>query len=178
MMPAHPDRRCGLGFLFGLNDAFAPFLFAHGTMLAGRVANGVMHAGFTLRHYELEFFAIPAAVLLVVLFPEFAFAFPLWRARRQGLQEYGTLAQRYVRQFDSKWLRGQASASDALLGSADIQSLADLGNSFAIIQQVRLLPTRETIVRLGLITVLPLAPLPLTVISGQDLLERLIKVML
>jgi hypothetical protein len=40
------------------------------------------------------------------------------------------------------------------------------------------LPTRETIVRLGLITVLPLAPLPLTVISGQDLLERLIKVML
>lgn len=178
LMPTHPDHRGGLGFLFGLNDAFAPFLFAHGTMLAGRVANGVIHAGLTLRHYELELVMVPIAAVLFVLGPEFAFALVLWRVKRKGLREYGMLAQRYVREFDNKWLHSPTSVSDTLLGSADIQSLADLANSFGTIQQMRALPTRYTILTLGLITVLPLAPLPLTMISGRELLERLVKVML
>jgi hypothetical protein len=40
------------------------------------------------------------------------------------------LAQRYVREFDHKWLRGGASADGPLVGSGDIQSLAVLANSF------------------------------------------------
>ena len=87
-------------------------------------------------------------------------------------------AQRYVREFDHKWLRGQPLGSSTLLGSADIQSLADLANSFQVILSMHVLPTRETILTMGLFAVLPLAPLPLTMISGRDLLERLVKVML
>jgi hypothetical protein len=177
LIPTHPDNRGGLGFLFALNDAFTPFLFAHGTMLAGRVANGVIYAGFTLRHYELELITIPVTAMLFVLGPEFAFALDLWRAKRKGLREYGMFAQRYVRAFDSKWVHGQRRVTEPLLGSGDIQSLADLGNSFATIKQMRVFPTRETLVSLGLITVLPLAPLPLTVISGREVLERLVNVM-
>jgi hypothetical protein len=120
---------------------------------------------------------IPATALLFVLGPEFAFGLVLWRAKRKGLLEYGMLAQRYVREFGNKWLHGQTSVSDTLLGSADIQSLADLANSFGIIQQMRVLPGRDTILTLGLITVLPLAPLTLTVISSRELLVRLVKVM-
>jgi hypothetical protein len=41
---------------------------------------------------------------------------------------------RYVREFDHEWLRGGAPADDALIGSADIQSLADLGNSFDVVK--------------------------------------------
>ena len=178
LMPTHPDHRGGLGFLFGLSDAFAPFLFAHGTVLAGDIANGIIHAGRTLRNYEVELVVIPATVLLFVLGPDLSFALDLWKAKRKGLREYGMFAQRYVRDFDNKWLRRQPPVSEAPLGSADIQSLADLANSFAVIQQMRVFPTRETILSLGLITLLPLAPLPLTMISGRELLERLIKVML
>jgi hypothetical protein len=178
LMPTHPDRRGGLGFLFALNDLFAPFLLAHGTMLAGRVANGVIHAGLSVRHYEVELVAVPVAVLLFVLAPELMFSMQLWRTKRKGLSEYGMFAQRYVRDFDHKWLRGHAVGSGSLLGSADIQSLADLANSFQVILSMRVLPTRETILTMGLFAVLPLAPLPLTMISGRDLLERLIKVML
>jgi hypothetical protein len=178
LMPTHPDHRGGLGFVFGLNDAFAAFLFAHGTMLAGRVANGVIHAGLTVRHYELELVTIPIGALLFVLGPEFTFALDLWRTKRQGLKDFGMLAQQYVREFDNKWVPGRTPPSEALLGSADIQSLADLANSFGIVEQMRILPRRETILNLGLFTVLPLIPLPLTVISGRELLERLVKVML
>jgi hypothetical protein len=178
LMPTHPDRRGGLGFLFALSDLFVPFLLAHGTMLAGRVANGVLYAGLNIRHYEVELVAVPVAVLLLVLAPELMFSVQLWRSRRKGLSEYGMFAQRYVRDFDHKWLRGHAIGSGSLLGSADIQSLADLANSFQVILNMRFLPTRETILTMGLFAVLPLAPLPLTMISGRDLLERVIKMML
>jgi hypothetical protein len=178
LVPTHPDRRAGLGFLFALSDAFGPFMFAHGTMLAGRVANGVIHGGFTLRHYEQELVAVPVAVLLFVIAPELEFALPLWKTRRNGLRDFGMLAERYVRAFSRKWLRGHPPGSDALLGSPDIQSLADLANSFAIVEQIRVLPSRNTVAMLALFAVLPLAPLPLTVVSGQELLERVVKMVL
>jgi hypothetical protein len=178
LIPTHPDRRGGLGFVFGLSDVFAPFLAAHGALVAGRVANGVIHAGLTIRHFEVELIGIPAAAILLVLCPDFIFAPTLWRAKLTGLRQYGVLAQRYVREFDHKWLHRQTPAAAGLLGSADIQSLADLANSFDVIQQMRLLPARDTILRLALFAAAPLAPLPLAVVSGRELLERLVKMML
>jgi len=122
---------------------------------------------------------IPAAALLLVLGPEFAFSSRLWKVKRAGLLEYGALAERYVRDFENKWLRHPQSVSDPLLGSADIQSLADLANSFQNLGQMRVLPpTRDSVLTLLLITLLPLAPLPLTMISGRELLGRLIKMVL
>ena len=75
--------------------------------------------------------------------------------------------------------RGGAPADEPLVGSADVQSLADLANSFAIVRELRLVPSlKESVLTLAVITVLPLAPLPLTVISGSELFERLVKMML
>jgi hypothetical protein len=177
LAPAHPDRRGGLGFLSVLNSAFAPFLFAHGTMLAARIGNGVIHGGRSLAQYQAEMIVFPMVVLLLVLGPELAFASNLWRAKRRGLLAYGALGERYVREFEHKWLRGEPTTSEALLGSADIQSLADLSNGFEVIKGMRVVPpTRETVLGLAVVTLLPLAPLPLTVISGRELLERLVKI--
>ncbi|HKE94516.1 MAG TPA: hypothetical protein VKB34_09445 [Povalibacter sp.] len=179
LAPAHPDRSGGLGFLSVLNNAFAPFLFAHGTMLAATIANGVIHSGRTLAQYQAEMIVFPVAALLLVLGPELAFVSSLWRAKRQGLLAYGALGERYVREFEQKWLRGEPTAADPLLGSADIQSLADLFNGFQVVEKMRLIPpTRETMLGLAVVTLLPLAPLPLTVVSGSELLERLVKIVL
>ena len=68
------------------------------------------------------------------------FAPQLARTKRTGLREYGTLAQRYVREFDTKWLRGGAPADETLIGSGDVQSLADLGNSFEVVRTMRVVP--------------------------------------
>ena len=96
--------------------------------------------------------------------------------RREGLREYGTLAQRYVREFDDKWLRGGAPPDEPLIGSADIQSLADLNNSVDIIRSIRVVPvTRDALIQLAVITLLPVAPLLLTMIS-LELVAQLLKV--
>jgi len=101
----------------------------------------------------------------------------LANAKRVGLREYGSLAQRYVQGFDEKWLRGGAPAGESFVGSGDIQSLADLNNSFEVVRGMRSLPiTKEAVLRLAVFTLLPLLPLLLTMLSLEELLGRLLKV--
>jgi hypothetical protein len=79
-----------------------------------------------------------------------------------------------VREFEAKWLRGGAPADEALVGSADIQSLADLGNSFEVVRTMRLAPvTKDAILQLAAGTLAPVVPLALTVMPLEELLKRL-----
>ena len=98
----------------------------------------------------------------------------LARAKRQGLRDYGALAERYVREFDAKWLRGGAPADEPFVGSGDIQSLADLGNSYEVVRTMRLVPiTKEAVLRLAAAPLLPLVPLLLTMIPLEELVRTL-----
>jgi len=102
------------------------------------------------------------------------FAPQLAHAKRKGLRDYGTLAERYVREFDTKWLRGGAAADEPLVGSGDIQSLADLSNSFEVVKTMRIAPvTKEAIVQLVVATLAPIAPLALTMMPLEELLKKL-----
>jgi len=117
-------------------------------------------------------------MVMLAVGPLTVFAPQLSRARRNGLREYGTLAQRYVREFDAKWVRGGAPADEPMLGSGDIQSLADLGNSLEVVRGMRIVPlTKEAIFQLVVATVVPIAPLLLTLMPLEDLLKKLFGVL-
>ena len=118
-------------------------------------------------------------MLFFVLAPLLVFTPRLARTKRIGLLEYGGLAQRYVRDFDQKWLRDRAATDEQLIGSGDIQSLADLGNSFAVVQEMRPVPFGlKDVARLAVATAAPLLPLGLTVLSFEELVTSLIKILL
>jgi hypothetical protein len=174
LVPTHPDRVGGLGFLATTSYAFVPLLMAHGTLLAGNLANQIFHAGASLTQFRLEILLLVILMVILVVGPLLVFAPQLAAARRTGLREYGTLAQRYVRDFDAKWVRGNGSPEEPILGTGDIQSLADLGNSFAIIQEMRLVPvTKQAMLQLGAATLAPIAPLLLTLMPLEELIKRL-----
>jgi hypothetical protein len=171
LIPTHPDRVGGLGFLGNTVYAFAPILMAHGVLLSGMIANRIFYTGAKLVDFKLEIFAMLIVLLVIVLIPLLVFAPKLNQAKRTGLREYGILAQRYVREFDQKWLR--SNTEDEFLGSGDIQSLADFGNSFQVIREMRLYPfTKETIGQLAIFTLIPVLPLVLTMFSLEQLLDR------
>ncbi len=103
------------------------------------------------------------------------FAPQLAAAKRTGLREYGALAQSYAREFDRKWVRGGAAPDEPFIGSADIQSLADLGNSFEVVKEMRFAPfTMQTVLHLAIATLAPVVPLMLTMISLEELVQRLL----
>lgn len=179
LVPTHPDRVGGLGFLANSAYAFMPLALAHGALLAGMLANRIFYVGATLPEFKAEIALVVIFVECLVLAPLFVFSSQLASTKRIGLREYGGLAMTYVREFDSKWLRGSAPADEPLVGSGDIQSLADLGNSFAVVQEMRLAPvTRDVVLRLGIATLLPVAPLLLTIMPFEELLKKLVGVVL
>jgi hypothetical protein len=177
LIPTHPDRCAGLAFLGKSAYAFGPILFAQGAMLAGLLASRVLYRGESLLSFKLQIGGFVGFFVLVILGPLLMFTPLMASTRRKGLAEYGLLAQRYVESFQQKWLRRDSLTSEELLGAADIQSLADLGNSFGLVRDMRPVPFGlDDITRLAAATAAPLLPLMLTIFSPEELIMRIIKV--
>jgi hypothetical protein len=177
LMPTHPDRSGGLGFLATVSRTFAPLLLAQGVLLAGLMANRIFYAGATLPQFKVELIGLVAVMVFAILGPLLVFTRQLEAAKRAGSRKYGALAQRYMGEFDRKWVRGEAPTDEPLLGSADIQSLADMGNSYDVVREMRWIPfTLATVLQLAVTTLVPVLPLGLTMLSLEELLDRLFKI--
>jgi hypothetical protein len=177
LVPTHPDRVGGLGFLLRTAHAFSVLLVAHGAMVAAQLANRILYLGDALPQFKGEIAVMVAFLLCVVFGPLLVFTPQLARAKRAGLYEYGSLAERYVRDFDVKWLHGGAPGTESLIGSADIQSLADLDSSYEIVRTMRsALIDRQALLELAAAVLVPIAPLLLTVMPLEALFNKLLGV--
>lgn len=175
LVPTHPDRVGGLSFLSNTVFAFVPILLAHGALLAGLLANRIFYVGARLPDFAIDIIVLVAFLTCLVLGPLLVFAPQLAHTKRLGLREYGTLAERYVRAFDEKWLRGRVPPGEPLIGSGDIQSLADMGASYEVVQGMRIMPfTNFAVLFLAAVTAAPMAPLVLTMMPLQELLQKLL----
>lgn len=171
----HPDKAGGLGFLTDCLIAFVPISAAHGVLFAGMLANRIFYAGAKLTDFQLELAGGVVFLILVFAGPLLMFAPLLARVKRRGLLAYGALGQDYVHGFREKWLEGRAPRDEPLIGSGDIQSLADLGNSFASAEQMRFAPIRPmALVYFVAAFLAPLLPLLLTMMSPEKLIGRLV----
>jgi hypothetical protein len=172
----HPDRAAGLEFLSGSLIAFAPILMAHTVFLAGFIGNRIVHENARISTFKMDALAIVVLLMLLVIVPLCFFVSHLKQARLTAAREYGILASRYVDDFRSKWIKDFSGADKQLLGTSDIQSLADLGNAYNVISEMRLLPFgKRALIQLGLLLVAPLLPLTLAEIPLEEIIERVLK---
>ena len=172
----HPDRAGGLGFLAGSVFAFAPVLFAQTILLSGIIGDQIWYAGAKLPAFKMEIVGAVVFLMLVVLTPLCFFLARLSRAGRKAKREYGTLSSHYVEDFHRKWIQQRGAKGEPLLGTSDIQSLADLGNVFSVVSDMRLVPIgRGTVVRLVFILIFPFLPLTLTMVPIDQIIDRMIK---
>jgi hypothetical protein len=64
-------------------------------------------------------------------------------------------------------------SDEQLLGNNDLQSLADLGNSFTRVLEMRAIPVAtQDVVRLLIVTVSPIIPLLLTIMPLEQWLHQ------
>jgi len=179
LIPTHPDRSGGLGFLGTVSYTFGPVLFAQGAMLAGLIASNVLYNGGKLLSFKLYAGSFVAFFVFAIFGPLLMFTPQMGSVRRKGLADYGLLAQRYVEGFRDKWIPSNGIKSDELLGTGDIQSLADLGNSYTVVQEMRLVPfSLKDVSRLVAVTVAPMVPLLLLVWSPEEVIMQVLKVVL
>ena len=169
LLPIHPDRVGGLGFLSNTAYAFVPLALAHGAVLAGQIANRIFHLGAELLSFKVEIALVVCFVQFLVFAPLLLFSLQLAQAKRAGLREYGTLAARYIRDFDSKWLRGNAPARGRWW-AAPTSNPSPTWATVSKVRKMRVAPvTRDAIVQLAVATAVPVAPLLLTIMPLEEL---------
>src|SRR5262249_51032600 len=115
---------------------------------------------------------IMLAAPLLVLTPRLA------KEKRRGLHEYGSLGTAYVRGFDDKWIRDVVPEREPLLGTADIQSLADLSNSFSVIREMKtVLIDKRLLLGLAIPTIIPLVPMLIVATPTDKLVKAVLKLL-
>jgi hypothetical protein len=117
--------------------------------------------------------------LIVGLLPLALVAPTLRIVRNKGLVEYGRLARTYTESFDRKWVHASARPSEPLLGTSDIQSLADMGNSFELVQAMSIAPiTKRLVLQIGLQAALPLMPVIILGTPTSQLVRAILKMIM
>ena len=160
LIATHPDRAGGLGYLAVVHDHFTPLVLAISAAQAAALSEEI-YAGTAT--FEAVFPSLALVVIVdAILFigPLLIFTPRLWACRVTAMCDYMEFAASYVRRFDKKWLKAAARPEEPLLGTADLQSLADLSNSVRNVRTMRVLPISvRLLVDLLIAAVLPMMPL-------------------
>jgi hypothetical protein len=178
LVPWHPDRRGGIGFLSDPSVGYcAMVLFAVSSVVCSEWGERFA-LGETLRSFQplLLLFAVVGS--LVAFGPLFFFVPQLFRAKRQGLIEANSFATRFGRRFHRHWIQSRRSRGREALAGDDIQALDALGSSYRDgIAQLRLVLIDKTDVLLLLAaTLAPVVPVMIARVPLEEwsqLLEML-----
>jgi len=175
LIPTHPDRSGGLGYLEVVHAEFAPVVLAISAVQSASLAQEIASGRTTLTSVYPGIAIILFADALLFVGPLLVFSRKLWQCWLKGVNDYGALAERYVREFDKKWLDAGAAPNEPLLGTPDLQSLADLNNSVSVVGDMRFVPVGpRLLVPLTVAALLPLAPLVLFKYPLAELLAKFV----
>jgi hypothetical protein len=179
LVPTHADAAGGLGFLGTAHTAFGILSFALSSVLSAAAAFLIVFEEAPIETFQIHFVTMLIAAEVLFLGPLILFCPALIRARQTWLREYSLLVLRYNRAFHEKWIEGQVADGEPLLGSGDIQSLADLGNSFEFIRGMKVVPfSVRVILQLAVVTIMPALPLVLLVMPVEKILDLMAKAVL
>ena len=179
LFPTHPDAAAGLGFVGETQRFFGILLFAYSCGATGVLADQIVYGKMSLQHFAPAIGSYAVLALLITAAPLIVFTPKLVAIRRQGLRAYGALATGYTGSFHHKWIEGDNPENEKLLGTGDIQSLADLGGSYELIEHMKPIPIDpRSLIQLVVLTLLPMLTLLLTVMPPKEIVKLLLKVVM
>lgn len=173
LVPTHPDYAGGLGYLEIVQSHFTPLVFAISTVTSASFAEEIVAGTMTFEGIYPALALMLAVDAALFLGPLLFFVPRLWACRVKGMSDYMVLGARYVNGFDRKWLGAGAPSEQDLLGTPDLQSLADLSASVDIVRNMRLVPvSRRSLADLAIAALLPILPLLLLKYPVAELAQK------
>jgi hypothetical protein len=168
----HPDRQGGLGFLSEPSVGFAVVVLAIYSVQAALWADRLAYGELELVALADDLAVLLLLALAVALGPLLVFYRVMWRSRFEAVRQYDRLAARYTRLFHARWIEDGDPAQ--LLGTPDLQSLADLGGSYDVMAAMRIVPIAPRAI--AIVTAAALLPMIPLVLMQMPLLEVVKKV--
>jgi hypothetical protein len=175
LTPTHPDRTGGLGFLGWGLASFATVLMAVSAVVSAAFADEILNRGASLDSLKFHVIVYMVVALVVLHAPMAAFSGKLTRCRFTGLLEFGALVWRHDRAFDEKWIKNpQGENRESILGSADVQSLADIATCYEHVDRMWPIPFDvKAFAVLVLAALIPMIPLLGTAVPLQEIFMKL-----
>jgi hypothetical protein len=172
---ANPDRAGGLGFVAQAQSTFGLVAFAFAVLWAAGWGESFVHGVTTAGALKSMLAAFVALVVLV-----FAGPLVVFTPKQVMLRRHALILYEYCRQFERRWIGAEPRPVDeSLLGSADIQSLADLQNAVSAVRALRPIPIDRTLVTsLLLATLVPVVPLLTLIFPLEEIMQRALAVFL
>lgn len=179
LTPTHPDGVGGLGFLSSCQLRFAIVIFAAACSIAGAAANRLLYRDIPISELQIPVAAFAIVAVPLFISPLLLFSRRLFQARRSGIFHYGALAADYTQQFDKKWVEHKRDPhQEPILGTQDIQSLADLQSSVQVVHQMKYVPVDKALVGAFVAAaILPMLPLVFIAFPADEVIARILNLL-
>jgi len=175
LVPSHPDRAGGLGFLQIEPAAFSLVVFTLSSVVCASVAQQMVEEHLHLVQFKAPLVALVAILSVLFVCPLTAFGAKLRRTRLRGRFEYGTLAGRHVRGLHMRWIEGKTVEDDAILDAPEIGPAADVATLYDLATRMRTLPIGlQPWLVVVLPAVLPLLPVATLEIPLKEILTKVL----
>lgn len=179
LVPTHPDRAAGLGFLQRLPGGFAPLALALGCVLASRWAHDAVHHGLSLMSLKVEMIGFVVLCTAVFALPLLAFMGPLKRAKKQALLDYGELVGRHGRLVHKRWIEGREIGEPPILEAPELGPVADTAAMYDAVRSMRSTPLgKNSVLPVALAAALPMIAVLALQMPVMELVRTLLKALL
>lgn len=165
LVPTHPDRCAGLGFMARAPTMFVPVVLGISSVFASGWAHQVVYHDVAFASLRVEIIAFVLILPLLCVTPFFSFLGLMLRTKKQGLLDYGDLIGGHGRLVRERWIEGKPITDAPILDAPELGPIADTAAAYELIAKIRPLP-------LGMGSLLPLvgaAVLPMIVLVALEL---------
>jgi hypothetical protein len=179
LVPTHPDRAAGLGFLGRVPFAFSPVVLAMSAVIASHWAHQILYHGAHVTDFKFPLALFVAVILVMFLGPFLLFAPLLGQLKRRSLLEYGALVGEHGRLVRRRWIGGEALESEALLEAPELGPVADTVSMYEAVERIRPVPLgTQSVVAIVAPALLPMIPVTAIEVPLKDTLLKLLGVLI
>ncbi|XXF77455.1 hypothetical protein P2318_31040 [Myxococcaceae bacterium GXIMD 01537] len=167
LVSTHPDSAGGLGFLCVAQASFSPIVFAVACVLATSMyRTKQLDLTQGLYSYASPLVVLALIALSLLYLPLAFFSRSLLRTKRRGDLRFSALAAHHSRRFERKWFGHERENRAEMLHAEDFSALTDLGTSFQLSRDMRIIPwhRRSVFIILGS----AMAPLALLLVVDRQ----------
>jgi hypothetical protein len=176
LVPAHPDRMGGLGFLEKLPKAFVLVTLAMSAVLASRWIHDSLYHHIALDTLKLPLLSFAILWGLIVLAPLYVFSAKMISTRKKAMRQYSALLAEHGRLIHRKWILGQKVGEQEILDSPELGPSADIETIYAAVKNMRKFPIGKSCIMPILVPiVLPMVIVASTQIPFMKILTTLFK---
>jgi hypothetical protein len=176
LVPTHPDRAGGLGFIGEAMPATAVIVLAISAVLCSEFATQVLLGKATMEQCAYSYGIFVAIVTVAFAGPFLVFAPKLVQVKREALMDYRALGVHWGHLFEKKWMR--SATRDVPISGTEISALAGLERSYAVIRGMKPIPLDvadlRAIILAALLPLIPFVGSQIPLASALNLIKKVL----